>query len=309
MTTPGLNKENEMNKLVIGLSLAALAGIVAGCVTDPLKYAQTPRDKEVFEAKDERPEHDGQYKIAVVSRMNSACHVEPFILQTVSEQVERAITENFSNLGWFETVDRKNGVALISEGTLKGDSIDATSFPGADIVLIADSFVYYYKKEDRPVATAGQAFGVKIETDFRMIDLETKQPILAKKFSNVAFGNNHVASGSDVIEVASRANARQYAKIVAARFLPGVRVIQTRGNGRFAQIGLGKNYLAADGSKIEFFVDEKQKNGKFDENVFAQGVVLGQPGQHLENSKAWVEVQDYESAGVHQGNKARVTED
>ena len=37
MTTPGLNKGNEMNKLVIGLSLAALAGIVAGCASTPVQ--------------------------------------------------------------------------------------------------------------------------------------------------------------------------------------------------------------------------------------------------------------------------------
>ena len=200
-------------------------------------------------------------------------------------------------------------MALVAESTLKGDSIDAASLPGADIALVADSFAYYLKDVDRPVATAGQATGVRIETDFRLIDLSTKQPLLAKKISNIEFGKSKVASSPYVIDAASKKNARAFAKLVAARFLPGAKVLQTRGDGRYAQIGLGKTYLVEDGSKIEFFTEEKQKNGRYDENVFAQGVVLGQPGQHLEGGKAWVEVSDYGSAHVLKGHKARVTEE
>ena len=77
----------------------------------------------------------------------------------------------------------------------------------------------------------------------------------------------------------------------------------------FAQIALGKNYLVKDGDQIEFYTVEKLKDGRFNENVFALGSIMGiNPDHHLESQKAWVEVRDFETANVLKGNDAKVTE-
>lgn len=308
---------------------AAVIGIVAfaGCATvDPLSIEQTERDRKSYKDEVSRPVPAERYKLAILSKAQK--NKDPRHDAFLANEMESALAVNFTNLGWFDTVDRKNGVALAGEAMLvDGKSVDAANIPGAQFVLIAESQVAYVAKQGwKRTAFADKARGAEVTTDFRIIDLSTKEPVLVKKFrsveTDVEKGNVKVA----IVRAANR-NAKKLARIVAARFLPEVKVIQTRGDGRYAQVAMGKNYQAtpevkawgwwpykyfplcyvkqtvAPAATVDFFTLEK--NGeKFDQSVFAHGSVILADGK-----KAWVEVENYDKAGVYKGHNAKVSEE
>ncbi len=323
------NKESneKMNKMKLGAT-AALAGVLAGCSTvDPLSIPQTARDREVYKADVTRPVPTERYKLAIISK--ALPHKSDKTLDAfLANEMESSLANNFTNLGWFDTVDRKNGVALAGEAMLvDGKSVDATAIPGAQFVLIAESQVAYVAKQGwKRTSMSNKARGAEVTTDFRIIDLSTKEPILVKKFRSVETDVEKGNVKSAITEAANR-NAKKMARVVAARFLPEVKVVQTRGDGKYAQVAMGKNYQATPAVKewrwwpykyfplcyvketvtpaatIDFFTLEKLGDGKFDQIVFAHGEVIRADGK-----KAWVEVQNHETAGVYKGHNAKVSE-
>ena len=175
-----------MNKMKFGAA-AALAGALVGCATvDPLSVPQTDRDLKEYKAEVARPIPAERYKIAIISK--TIPHASDKVFDSfVAGEMESALANNFSNLGWFDTVDRKNGVALAGEAMLvDGKAVDATSIPGAQYVLIAESQVSYVAKQGwKRTAFAMKARGAEIVSDLRLIDLNTKEPVLVKKVRSV----------------------------------------------------------------------------------------------------------------------------
>ena len=303
-----------MKKLMMVAGALALAGMFAGCATvDPLTVKQTKHDLQEYKAEVVRPAPAERYKIAV--RSNCVNHPsDPSNDAFLAEKMESGVVNNFSNLGWFETVDRKNGFAIASEAMLAGEK-NADSIQGAQFVLIAESSIQYIAKQGwKRTAYANKSRGAQVESDFRMIDVATKETILSKKFrSAVESGKGGV---KEAISTAANMNAKKFARVVAARFLPEVKVLQTRGDGKYAQVAMGKNYhattaISANGAelpaaRIEFLTLEKgDGEGKFDQNVFARGTVIRSDG----DKKAWVEVDNYSKAGVHKGHLAKIAEE
>ena len=343
-----------MNKLMMVAGAVLIAVAITGCATvDPLTIEQTARDRQVHEPTIKKPVHEGQYRIAVVSRMNEKSRADrskaddelkrieqeakmyvaaaqkfkaekdpkaegalrkamekkrflegaktavanlDTMAKKVTENVESAIVENFSNLGWFETVDRKNGMAISNEAKISGDDVeDLSKYPNADLLLIADSS-----------SVGKKGGGTCLETDFRLIDLKTRQPVLAEKI--VSSDDRETApSMDDRIRVMAKKSVKNFAKIVSARYLPDVEVLQTRGDGRYAQVAMGKNYQATPGARVDFFtVTKRTVAGKetLDDEVFAHGNVI-----RAEKAKSWVEVDNYEAAGVMKGHFAKMSEE
>ncbi len=316
-----------MNKMKFGAAVA-LAGALVGCATvDPLSVPQTERDLKEYKAEVARPIPTERYKIAIISKAIPHAS-DKFFDSFVAGEMESALANNFSNLGWFDTVDRKNGVALAGESMLvDGKAVDATSIPGAQYVLIAESQVSYVAKQGwKRTAIAMKARGAEIVSDLRLIDLSTKEPILVKKVRSVV---TDVEKGNvkKAITQAANLNAKKLARIIASRFLPEVKVLQTRGDGQYAQVSMGKNYQATPAvkawgwwpykylplcyvkqtvvpaAKVDFFTLEKDGE-KFDQSVFAHGDVILSDGK-----KAWVEVENYKNAGVFKGHSAKVSEE
>lgn len=321
-----------MKKLMMVAGVVALLeGLVTGCSTvDPLMVAQTARDREIYKEVNAQPIPVEKYKIAI--RSSSLPHASDKSNDAfLASQMEGALAVNFSNLGWFETIDRKNGVSLAAEAMLAGDAAAVENVPGAQFVLIAQSHVIYVAKQGwKRTAYASKARGAQVETDFRLIDIATKTPVLAKKFRSLVADTGKGDVKSAITQVANL-NAKKFSRIVASRLLPPVKVIQTRGNGRYAQVAMGKNYQATPcvkswkwwpykylplcyvktedipATSIEFFTIEKDDTvggkPKFEQSIFARGSVI-----QTENKKAWVEVENYEKANVFKGHNAKVSE-
>ena len=320
-----------MKNLMMIAGAAALAGMVSGCSTvDPLMVEQTARDRESYKEVNVMPVPSEKYKIAI--RSSAMPHAtDKSNDEYLASQMEGALAVNFSNLGWFETVDRKNGVSLAAEAMLAGDEAAVENIPGAQLVLIAQSHVVYVAKQGwKRTAYASKARGAQVETDFRLIDIATKTPVIAKKFRSLITDTGKGDVRAAITQVVNL-NAKKFSRIVASRFLPPVKVIQTRGDGRYAQIAMGKNYQATPcikswkwwpykylplcyvktedvpATSIEFFTIEKDEvaggKPKFEQSVFARGSVI-----QAENKKAWVEVENYENANVFKGHNAKVSE-
>ena len=302
-----------MKQLTCVSSVIALVLMITGCATfDPLATEQTSRDLEEFKADVVRPLPAERYKIAI--RSSSVKHAtDPSNDAYMSEKVEDGVVNNFSNLGWFETVDRKHGFAIAAESLAAGNK-NADVPQGAQFLLTADSSVIYIAKQGwKRTAYAGKSRGAMVDTQFTMVDLAKKETILSKKFRTaVESGKGGV---KEAIAAAGNINAKKFARVVAARFLPEVKVLQTRGNGRYAQVAMGKNYQAtpepANGvgipaARIEFLTLEKgDGEGKYEQNVFARGTVVRSDG----DKKAWVEIENYGNAGVHKGHLAKMVEE
>lgn len=318
-----------MNKLMM-VAGGILTGTLVGCSTvDPLQVEQTSRDLKTYEEKNVEPLPVARYKIAVVCK-SSALSGDNTFISLVNDQMESAVANNFSGLGWFETVDRKNGVSLAQEAAISSDG-DIGKIPGADYVLIADSKISYVAKQGwKRTSIAKKARGAQLETDFRLIELATKETIFVQKIRSTVTDCEKGAIKEAISIVANR-NAKKLSRVIASRFLPGRKVVQTRGDGRYAQVNMGKNYQATPAvknwqwwpykylplcylkledvpaAKVDFFTVGKTDEGgkaKYSKEVFARGRVISS-----ERDKAWVEVDNYDAAGVFKGHGAKISEE
>ena len=297
-----------MSRIIMGGCVVALASAMVGCATvDPLTVEQTARDRQTYTETNVRPVPAERYKIAIISKAlphPSDASNDAY----AADQMEGALAVNFSNLGWFETVDRKNGIALAGEAMISGDAdaLDVEKIPGAQLALVAESSIAYVAKQGwKKTAYSNKSRGAQVITDFRLVELSTKEPLLVKKFrTTVDSGKGDVKTA---ITKAANQNAQKFARVVAARFLPEVRVLQTRGSGQYALVAMGQNYQATPDTKIDFFTIEKEEQPggevRYDDNVFAHGTVLSS-----DSKKAWVEVDNYKKAGVMKGHSAKVSE-
>ncbi len=302
-------------KKMVGLSLALLGGLalMTGCsAVDPMTVKQTVRDFQEVKTVT-APVPTERYKIAIISRVTPHLSDKRYD-EHLKSQMESAVANNFTNLGWFDTVDRKNGVALAGEAMLSGekDAFNAQKLGAAQLALVSDSSVVYIAKQGwKRTAYADKARGAQVESDFRLIDLETREPLLVKKFrSSISSGKGDIRAA---ITTAANVNAKKFARVVASRMLPEGKVMQTRGDGQYALVNFGKNYQATPESdtmgaaKVEFFTNEETTGPdgekRLEPIVVGSGEVIRAEGQ-----KAWVEVTNYKDAPVFKGHCARVSE-
>ena len=328
-----------MNQYVLAMGTAAVVMVISGCATvDPMSRPQTARDLQSYNETNLRPVPAERYKLVVLSKVTA--HKESRETtkssglpndeykndQFLGDAVEKAVAMNFSNLGWFDTVDRKNGIALSTEQLVAG--LEAT--PGAaQYALVADSSLLYVAKQGwKRTNSASKARGAEVSTDFRIIDLTSKEPILAKKVVSIVADCAKGGVKSAIEEAATR-NAQKFARLVSSRLLPEVRVKQTRDNGRYAQIAMGRNYQAVPAKSewkvwpykylplcflpmetmpattIDFFYNDKDAaTNKLEPVVFAHGKVI-----RATQKDAWVEVDNYKTANVMKGHDAKVSDE
>lgn len=320
-----------MKSLTCVAGSVLLLALVTGCSTiDPMTLKQTGRDLQSFTETLERPALKEKIKLAVVSKVGA--HERAKTRHTgkltdeakndlfLAEKTEEAVAEKFTGLGWFDTVDRKHGVDIETESLISGAK---TGPAKAQYALVAESTVQYIAKQGWKVTKdADKSRGVQVSTMFRIIDLGSKQPVLVKKaISSVSAEKGHAR---EAIEEAARLNAIKFARLVSARFLPDVKVIQTRGDGKYAQVGFGKNYQAIPekaswkfflfipywysvdlpGTSVDFCYNEKTGANKVEPVVFAHGRVI-----RADRSKAWVEIDNADKVTVLKGHNAKVSEE
>jgi len=139
---------------------------------------------------------------------------------------------------------------------------------------------------------------VTLTTNYRLIELATKETVMAKTFeATVAYGKG-TGAWQKGIDMAADINAKRFAKAVSARLLPPVVVRQTRGDGWAAEVMMGKNYMAEPGETVEFLMNQDGTP-----IPFARGTVYS-----AGDKSAWVEVKENKSGKryVRQGHFAKI---
>ena len=226
----------------------------------------------------------------------------------VDKSVEEKATARLNGLGWFQVANRRDVKKIANASAINGDANanDADKLMKSDLIFVADStYTLYHKEKARPCHDARSAGGISIKSDFRLEDVSTGKIVLQKTAEIMSPRFQKASQVPTAIPAVVDANVEDFAKLLSARFLPGAPVLETRGSGKCARVKMGKNYQLAVGSKVDFFVDEKQADGSFDRRVFATGTVLE---DGLEAKQCWVEVDNYEVANVHVGHSVKVQE-
>lgn len=293
------------------IAFGGVAALVVGCSTvDPLGLPVTSRDAESYVSDVPSPPLSAKYKIAVKSiageERNDKKH-DAFM----AKSAETSVSRYFANLGWFKPVSGESGIVLDASGFLDEDKTKLAE--DVDMMLLVESrlvCIGWPYWQDRGTVFSENATGVRVTTEFKLINVRTKEPMLVRRY----MGKVEAQKGRirESISAAVDGNARRFAKVVSARFLPPVRVLETRGNGRCALIALGNNYMAEPGkddqpaTRIDFFYKVKAEDAggaAYDNRTFARGTVISS-----DKRQAWVEVDNYEEAGVKKGHMARISE-
>ena len=271
---------------------------LAGCSTvDPLTMERTARDMEVYEPSEPAPVKNGREMVFVVSKVIAHQREgENYHDSFLATAIESSTSQYFSNLGWFRTMDRKNGIAVDASKVLDDSSTfgEKGEFPpGADYALMVESSMTFIAKQGwKMTSHSKKAQGVLIESNFRLINVKLKEVLFSKKIrSSAKCGKGGIRTA---ISDAADLNANKFACIVSARFLTPGRVTETRGSGRCARVTIGKNYMlnAKTGLKpaarVDFFVyerDGQSPNGRLEKVVISHGTVIS-----ADKNEAWVEV-------------------
>jgi len=282
----------------VGIAFAvAVPLVLAGCHTvDPLTMDRTERDEESYEAPASALKHGGQRRVYVVSRIIAHQRKsETNHLAFLAKAVESSAAQYFSNLGWFRTIDRQNGLSVDANAALAGTAADAMSgVPrDADYALVVESSVQFIAKQGwKMTSHSKKARGVQVESDFRLVAVHERDTVAAMRFRSTAeCGKGDVRTA---LSEAADMNVRKFARVVSARYLPPGRVTETRGSGRCARLSIGKNYLLSAGvdgtsaTRVDFFEYDPQRkaaDGRSEKVVVAHGTVIS-----ADKNEAWVEV-------------------
>lgn len=280
------------------IMLLSIAASFVGCSTiDPLTMEYTGRDMEVYEPSEPIPVKQGREKVFIVSKVIAHQRArenrhDSFLMKAI----EASTSQYFSNLGWFRTIDHKNGLSVDASKTLDetSDLGEKGVFPvGADYVLVIESSMAFIAKQGwKRTLHSKKARGVQVESNFRLIDIKLKEMVFGMKFrSTVECDKGDIRTA---ISDAADLNAGKFARIVSARYLSPGRVTETRGSGRCARVTIGKNYMLnvktglQPATRVDFFAYERDKNSsnrRFEKVVVAHGTVISS-----DKNEAWVEV-------------------
>ncbi len=277
-------------------SVAAIL-VLTGCSTvDPLMMERTARDEEEYTAAKPVRFNMGQRKVFVVSKVVEHQRArETNHLAFLSKAMEASTAQYFSNLGWFRTLDRQNGLAVDASKELKkaaGGEVSGVPESAEFLLLVESSVSFIAKQGWKMTSHSKKARGAQVESDFRLVDVKMKETVSGMKFRSTAeCGKGDVRTA---ISTAADMNVRKFARLVSARYLPPGRVTETRGSGRCARISIGKNYLLnaktdkLPATRVDFFIYDSDKNSVsagIEKVIIAHGTVIS-----ADKSGAWVEV-------------------
>lgn len=277
-----------MNKLVLMTTAVAALSFATGCASfsDPWEMERGDADNEVYKTEFKVPQLQRQ-KIVIVNKIAMPDDHFAVADKYIKDRMESSVASYFTNLGCFDTLDRKNGMTIDSEAILSADknNIDPGKVAGADKVIIAETSYRWigglslgYKATFDP--QKGEE--VVLTSNFRLIDLASKETIISKTYeANVRYEKG-TGGWQKGVDAAANQNAKNFARAVSARLLPPAVVKQTRENGWAAEVSMGKNYMAEPGALIEFLMVQDGEPISF-----ARGTVYS-----AGDKSAWVEVHE-----------------
>lgn len=295
-----------MKSSLFALGGAFLMGVlVSGCAFDPYTMARvSPRDTTDMYVDAGAPEANRKTERAKVAVKVSLGNLANKGYDTVADAMDSGINADLSNFAFFELVDRKSMFALVNESVVTSDNpfeANTLSQVGADYIVVA--------RLTSMVCTQGK---MSAQFDFKWLNVASQRVVMTKSITpQDRFVSSYNVDSADPALVAALRNmaedaAKQFAHAITLKYMPPVRVMETRGNGAAARISIGKNYGLAQGNMVCFYeiVDNSALGGKKrDFCDLASGTV-----EIVEADSAWVKVNDSDKTNVRKGVYVRVLE-
>lgn len=294
--------------LLFAASLIPLAFI--GCTADPIKLQITDYDQQVLpnpylnEVRErEKSDKEGKNKFRVA--------VQPKVISKTNE-VQQAVSEVFgknldvaiSQLGAFEAVPRSEIASILKENELAdvvGGEKHNVKIEAVDFLVIYDMVECSFKETANIFDNNKKLYKGYLKMDITLLNLHTG----TKEFTRILSAESGSSEQPDISQLykAAESVVGNFVAQFAVDFAPPAIVEMTRGSGKVALINIGKDYGVQRKSKIDFFT-YREKEHKRIPVPYAYGFVI----QVMENS-AWVEVANFETAGVHENSFARISPD
>ena len=305
---------------------ALLIGVlVSGCAFDPYTMARvSPRDTTDMYVDAGAPEVNRKTERAKVAVKVSLGAYANKGYEGVADAMDSGLNADLSNFAFFELVDRKSLFALVNENVLNSDNpfeANTLSQVGADYIVVA--------RLTSMVLAQGR---LTAQFDFKWLNVASQRVVMTKsitpdsklvtggyaqynaQYNAQAQTQTQTQVQTQVAEppvVAALSNmaadaAKQFAHAITLKYMPPVRVVETRGNGAAARISIGKNYGLAPRNRVCFYeiVDNSALGGKKrDFCDLASGTV-----EIVEADSAWVKVNDPDKTNVRKGVYVRVLE-
>ena len=296
------------------LASIGVALLMAGCATQVATLPVTDRDAQVYNnpyiKADEGQKKDKQtFRVAVIGRnVQTPDPVAKHLSTEFGGDLESAI----SNLADFQVVPRSELGAIISDTALANMTSDKPTdykIANVDFLIIYDITSYAVADKGKNLLGGKNAPNLCQGTVKATVSLVNKASN-SREFTKSIVGwsklqdqSRDPARNMAILSEASAGAVKDFVTQFAVDYAPPATVQQTKGGGRVALLNLGKNYGLTPGMKMEFFT-VKEKNGKRQSIPFAYGEVI-----ELGADTCWVEVDDFETAGVKENHYARVRTD
>lgn len=297
------------------------AVFICGCATNIAKMPITARDGESYnnphiKKGETKKDVDQSIRVAIIPEdKNSKDEVQKKLTDMFRDDLDTAI----SNLADFESIPRSELSAVMTDkemAKLSSDDVKDVKIESADYMLIFKISSYALIKNDNVVGgllskaqSAGENksnYKAEVKAKITLLNVDENKKEFTKSISGVSSNLGDQGEASMAIPQLAEAceNAvKDFVTQFAIEFAPPAVVEQTKGAGHVALISMGKNFGIMKNMKIEFF-EIKEKDGKKRSIPFAYGKVL-----EVDEDSCWVEVEDFEEAGVKENHFARVRRD
>lgn len=148
---------------------------------------------------------------------------------------------------------------------------------------------------------------VDISMTFEFFDNVREETILTESVVRKYSGSSSDNTPALVLH-AARECVDQFISIVGNEYLQEARVLETRGDGKFAYVSLGKKDGVSLGSRIQFSefadFDDVMDSWAHELRAIGYGTVVG----NVEPTKCWVKVDDFDKAGIRKYHFVKVIE-
>ncbi|MCF6176240.1 MAG: hypothetical protein L3J71_10790 [Victivallaceae bacterium] len=304
-----------MKKYLPGmLSVCAIAALT-GCTTNIAKLPITARDQQTYENKyakdyENNDENSQALRVAIVPQNPSIQGNDKRTLgnlKSLTNSFGDGLETAFSNLADFEVAPRSELGSIVADQALTEISTGKASnfkVKNVNYMVVYRVSSYNFQKASQLFAkkNAKPSFRAYVKVKVSLINLQDN----VKEFTKTIVGESAGSSSAQNIGLLNQAiesAVRDFSTQFAVDYAPPAIVQQTKGSGQVAMLNVGKDYGLMKNMKVEFFFF-KEKKGKRRVIPFAYGKIL-----EVAEDSAWVEVDDFETAGVKENHFARVRKD
>jgi curli biogenesis system outer membrane secretion channel CsgG len=295
------------------LFAAITVAVLTGCATNIAKLPITARDHQTYNNKYAKEysnkDKNSALRVAIVPQdpsLNGQDKRDLATLKSLTNAFGDGLDTAFSNLSDFEVVPRTEIGAILADKSLTSMTGKTEKYKVKNVNYMLIYRISSYNFEQFTPLLGGKnpkpQFNAYVKVKVSLINLKEN----IKEFTKTITGKSGSSAPSANIGLLNQAieNAvKDFSTQFAVEYAPPAIVQQTKGSGQVALLNVGKDFGLMKNMKVEFFVF-KEKNGAKRVIPFAYGKVI-----EVAEDSAWVDVDDFELAGVKENHFARVRKD